>query len=123
MSLNQYVRTRLRRIGAITTLSTMMALTLVACGTPDTTAQPTATIISPSVTETAITDFPTEVPTAVGTLPPGATVDGTIPDAVATGTAEAMELTPTPNGTVLPSTPTASQGGQTDGDATEVEGT
>ena|SRR5687768_2743711 len=125
MSLNQYVRTRLRRIGAITTLSTMMALTLVACGTPDTTAQPTATIISPSVTETAITDFPTEVPTAVGTLPPGATMGGTetIPDAVATGTAAAMELTPTPNGTVLPSTPTASQGGQTDGDATEVEGT
>src|SRR5687767_9820203 len=125
MTLNQYVSTKLRRIGAITTLSTMMVFTLAACGGPEPTAQPTATIISPSATETAITDFPTEVPTAVGTLAPGDAMGGTetIPDAVATGTAAALELTPTPNGTVLPATPTASQGGQTDGAATEVEGT
>lgn len=128
MTLRHYVSTRLRRMGTITTLSTVMAFTLVACGSPDTTVQPTVTIVSPSATETATIELPAEVPTAVGAAT-GGTV--TIPDAVATGTAAAVELTvgsmtPTSSSTSATATATptpASQGGQTDGAAAEVEGT
>jgi len=131
LALKQYVSAKLGRIGTITTLSAVMVFTLPACGAPDTTIQPTPTIATSSATETVSVTATVAIPTAVSTESTDTPIDGIdpvpsipIPNAVATGTAGVMEMTPTAAGPSVTTTPgPASQGGQTDGAVTEINGT
>ncbi|MEO6458067.1 MAG: hypothetical protein ABIO92_07305 [Chloroflexia bacterium] len=127
--MKQYVSTKLGRSGAITTLSVAMMFTLAACGAPDTTVQPTATTqVQVAATVTLTLEAPIAVRTELAEPPIDgtSTMEGTetIPNAVATGTAGAMEMTPTAAGPSATTTPTpASQSGQTVGAVTEIKGT
>ena len=131
LPLKQYASTRFGRMGMISTFSVAVMLTLAACGTPSTPVQqPTATTqgqAAATVTSTL------EAPPAVSTESTDTPIDRTetIPDAVATGTAGAMEMT----GGSVPITPTAvgpsdtatpspaGQSGQTIEAVTEIKGT
>ena len=123
--LRHYVRAKLGRAGIITTLSAAMMFTLAACGTPNPPIQPTATA-QPTVVAAETATI--ALPTAASTEPADTPIEVTeiIPNAVATGTAGAMEMTITPtaagqNATATPSP--ASQSGQTVEAVTEINGT
>ena len=136
MTLRHHATTKIRRMGTITTISTIVTLVLVACGTPTTTVQPIATETSPIIvqTESTATIEPIQmatnaVPTAVSTEPADMAMGETpaIPDAVATGTAESMgmtDMTPSAVGPGASATPTpAGQSDPSTATSTEIKGT
>jgi hypothetical protein len=138
LALRHYISTKMRRIGTITTLSTIMVFSLAACGTPSTAVQPGATENTPIVVQTEATPTTESTQPAVSTAPAAVSTERpdtamgetpVVPDAVATGSPETesmdrMDMTPSASDPGTSATPTpAGQGGPGTATSTEIKGT